>query len=64
VAIAGYCIGGGFVLASACDFRLATSTAQFAIPEIKLGIPLTWGAIPRIVRDVGPMRAKELVMLG
>ena len=62
--ICGFCIGGGFVLASCCDFRVADRGTRFSIPEIKLGIPLTWGALPRLVRDCGPLRAKELVMLG
>jgi enoyl-CoA hydratase/carnithine racemase len=60
--IHGHCIGGGLVLASACDLRVATETARFAIPEDDLGIPLTWGGIPRLVRDIGPAMTKELVM--
>jgi enoyl-CoA hydratase/carnithine racemase len=60
--IHGHCIGGGLVLASACDLRVASATARFAIPEVDLGIPLTWGGIPRLVRDVGPAMTKELVM--
>lgn len=60
----GYCIGGGVVLACACDLRIAAEDALFSIPELFLGIPLTWGGIPRLVRDVGPAMAKELVMTG
>jgi len=60
--IHGWCVGGGFVLASACDLRLAAASARFSIPEVDLGIPLTWGAIPRMVRDIGPAMTKELVM--
>ena len=41
--IQGWCIGGGFVLASACDLRVASEDARFSIPEVDLGIPLTWG---------------------
>ena len=52
------------MLASACDFRVACEKTHFAIPEIKLGIPLTWGALPRLVRDIGATKTKELVMLG
>ena len=61
-AIQGWCIGGGLVLAAACDLRVATESAQFSIPEVDLGIPLAWGGIPRLVRELGPARTKELVM--
>jgi len=62
VKLHGYIVGGGVVLASACDFRIAADDAIFSIPEIDLGIPLTWGAIPRLVRDIGPVMTKELVI--
>jgi enoyl-CoA hydratase/carnithine racemase len=58
----GYCIGGGLVLAAACDLRVAAATVRFAIPEVDLGIPLAWGGIPRLVREIGPALTKELVM--
>ena len=41
--IQGWCVGGGLVLAAACDLRVATRSARFSIPEIDLGIPLAWG---------------------
>ena len=40
-AIQGWCVGGGLVLAAACDLRIATDDAMFSIPEVDLGIPLT-----------------------
>jgi len=61
-AIQGWCVGGGLVLAAACDLRLAADSAKFSIPEVDLGIPLAWGGIPRLVREIGPARTKELVM--
>ena len=61
-AIHGWCVGGGLVLASACDLRVAARTARFSIPEIDLGIPLAWGGIPRLVREIGPALTKELVI--
>ena len=61
-AIHGWCVGGGLVLAAACDLRLAAEDAQFSIPEIDLGIPLAWGGIPRLVREIGPALTKELVL--
>lgn len=60
--IHGHCVGGGLVLAAACDLRVAADTARFAIPEADLGIPLVWGGIPRLVREIGPALTKELVM--
>ncbi|HVS28745.1 MAG TPA: enoyl-CoA hydratase/isomerase family protein [Solirubrobacteraceae bacterium] len=61
-AIQGRCVGGGLVLAAACDLRLAADDAVFSIPEVDLGIPLAWGGIPRLVREIGPAMTKELVL--
>lgn len=61
-AIHGHCVGGGVVLAAACDLRVAASDTSFSIPEVDLGIPLAWGGIPRLVREIGPALTKELVM--
>ncbi len=63
-AIRGHCVGGGVVLASACDVRIAAADTRLSIPEIDLGLPLTWGAVPRLVRELGPARTRELVMTG
>lgn len=60
--IHGWCVGGGLVLAAGCDLRVAADDARFSIPEVELGIPLAWGGIPRLVREIGPARTKELVM--
>lgn len=60
--IQGWCVGGGLVLAAACDLRLAAIGTRFSIPEVDLGIPLAWGGIPRLVREIGPARTKELVL--
>lgn len=60
--IQGWCVGGGLVLAAGCDLRIAATDARFSIPEVELGIPLAWGGIPRLVREIGPARTKELVM--
>lgn len=61
-AVHGHCVGGGLLLAAACDLRLASDDAQFSIPEVDLGIPLAWGGIPRMVREFGPAITKELVL--
>jgi len=58
----GHCVGGGVVLAAACDLRIAAADTRFSIPEVDLGIPLAWGGIPRLVREIGPAATKELVM--
>ena len=61
-AVNGLAVGGAVVIASACDIRLAAESAWFSIPEVDLGLPLTWNALPRLMREIGPARTKELVM--
>ena len=61
-AIHGHCVGGAVVLAAACDIRIAAAGTRFSIPEVDLGIPLAWGGIPRLVRELGPALTKELVL--
>lgn len=61
-AINGVAVGGGIAIALACDLRIAAESARFRIPEVNLGVPLSWGTIPRLVRLVGPAKAKELIM--
>jgi enoyl-CoA hydratase/carnithine racemase len=58
----GLAIGGGVVLLSCCDLRVAAESAWFSIPEVELDLPLTWQALPRLMRELGPARTKELVM--
>lgn len=62
-AIEGYAIGGGLALSVALDWRVIASDAFVSLPEIALGIPLTWGTLPRLVNLVGPARAKRLSIL-
>ena len=61
-AINGLTIGGAVVFISCLDIRLAAESAWFSIPEVDLDIPLTWNALPRLMREIGPARTKELVM--
>ena len=61
-AIKGPCVGGGVVLAAVCDLRIAADDTEFSIPEVDLGIPLAWGGIPRLVREIGPAMTRELVL--
>lgn len=60
-AINGLCVGGGAVLALACDMRVMARTAWIRIPEVEIGMPLTWGALPLLLREIGPARTIELV---
>ena len=61
-AVHGHCVGGGVVLAAACDLRVAAESATFRIPEVDLGIPLYWDGIPLLVRELGPALTKDLVL--
>ncbi|MBS0327170.1 MAG: enoyl-CoA hydratase/isomerase family protein [Proteobacteria bacterium] len=58
----GYCFGVGFELALACDFRLATDTTRYALPEQKLGQIPGSGGSARLQKMVGLTRAKDIVM--
>jgi enoyl-CoA hydratase/carnithine racemase len=58
----GLAIGGAVVLLSCCDLRLAAESAWFSIPEVELDLPLTWQALPRLMRELGPARTKELTL--
>ncbi len=61
-AIEGYCIGGAAALAVALDFRIAGEGAYLRLPEIALGMNMSWGALPRIAALAGPSRAKQLAI--
>ncbi len=61
-AVNGLAIGGAVVFLACLDIRLAAQSAWFSIPEVDLDIPLTWNALPRLMRELGPARTKELVM--
>lgn len=62
--VQGIATGAATCIASACDFRVATTTARMGYGEVKLGINLMWNALPLAVELVGPARAKRLVMTG
>jgi enoyl-CoA hydratase len=61
-AIEGYCIGGAAALALACDFRIAGAGAYLRLPEIALGMNMSWRALPRLAALVGPARAKRFAI--
>jgi enoyl-CoA hydratase len=62
-AIEGHCIGGGAALVVSLDFRFCGKGAHFRIPEIELGMNMSWGSIPRMLALMGPARTKQAVIL-
>lgn len=62
--IHGHCMGGAALLAVSCDLRVADRSARISLPEVRLGIPLAWGGIPRLARELGLPMARDLVMTG
>jgi enoyl-CoA hydratase/carnithine racemase len=62
-AIEGFCIGGGVALAVALDFRVIASNAHLRVPEIGLGMNMSWQSIPRMLHLIGPARTKQAVIL-
>lgn len=62
-AIEGFAIGGGAALAVSLDFRICGAGAHFRIPEVALGLNMSWGSIPRMMQLMGPTRTKLAVLL-
>jgi len=60
----GLALGGGFELVLASDLVVATTSSQFGLPEVALGLIPGWGGTQRLVQHVGPNRAKEIVLTG
>ena len=63
-AINGVAAGGGMELALSCDFRFAADSARMGLPENNVGLIPGSGGISRLVKLVGPSKAKRLVMTG
>jgi len=59
----GHAIGGGCCFALSCDFRVASKDALFRVPEVDLGIPLSWAAVPRMIQEIGAARTREVILL-
>ncbi|MFI4934622.1 MAG: enoyl-CoA hydratase/isomerase family protein [Caulobacterales bacterium] len=61
-AVEGYCIGGAAALVVALDFRIAGEGAYFRLPEIALGMNMSWRTLPRLASLCGPSRAKRFAI--
>ena len=62
--VQGIATGAAACIASACDFRIGTTSARIGYGEVKLGINLMWNALPLAIQAVGLARAKHMVMTG
>lgn len=63
-AVNGIAYGGGCEMAVNCDLVIASSSASFALPEVKRGVTALAGVLPRIVRTAGRQRATEFALTG
>jgi enoyl-CoA hydratase/carnithine racemase len=58
------CLGGGFELSQACDFIIASHSAVFGQPEIKIGVLPGWGGSRRLTRAAGVALARRMILTG
>jgi enoyl-CoA hydratase/carnithine racemase len=63
-AVDGAAVGGGLELLLCCDLVVATESARFGVPEVKLGLIPGAGGTQRLARRIGPVRAAELLLTG
>jgi enoyl-CoA hydratase len=63
-AVSGVAVGGGCELSLVCDLRIASETARFGVPEVKIGVIPAAGGTQRLPRIIGITKAKELLYTG
>jgi len=64
MAVEGYCVGGACALALCCDFRVAGAGGKMRLPEVPMGMNMSWHSLPRLTTLIGPSRAKRFTMFG
>ncbi|KAI5919833.1 ClpP/crotonase-like domain-containing protein [Camillea tinctor] len=63
-AVNGLCLGGGMEMLLNCDIVVAAPAAQFALPEVRIGVIAVAGGLPRLAHSVGRQRAMEMALTG
>lgn len=63
-AIEGFAVGGAAGLALCCDFRVCSEQAFFQFPEVRMGLPMGWQTVPRLVAVCGAARTKHMLLIG
>lgn len=63
-AVHGHAVGGAAAVVAACDLRMFAQDARLVVPELAMGIPIAWGGVERLARDLGPAVVRDLLLTG